>query len=515
MKNILGIHTGHNSTATLLQDGKIIQCISEERFNRKKNYNGFPTEAVRQTMHNQNIKAEDIDGVAISGTLPTAFLFPTTPGLNKNFGAFTKFKRSVAALETKIPALRAVSELYLNKIVPKHEAAIAKSADSAMAAAIGIDQTKVLLTYRLVPSHANAISTVHRGILAAWPEDAGISVDVFASPDEVLKPARGIHLLQANTLPSLMWQCVRLFRKSDIVWYIAGDPKALLLFWIGRMFNPRLRWMCTVHGSYTVRTKEASTQSSIKRLLSFFSLYFGIRTVIKKTHKIVCVSKYVREDLMKHFPDVPAKNFIVIPNAVYPSSIREDTTFKNPHIFGFTKLQPTMVFVGRAAKHKRIPLIFELAKRLTNINFLVVTTAPIPGCLESENIHYKINASASTINQVYENADGFIFPSLDEGFGLVIIEAMSKGVPVIATQHAGIQDIIESPVNGILIPNDEHELEGFCNAILRITADTSVSNRLRLEGLRTVKTRFVWPIVAKEYANLIIQLDKKPNNAHS
>ena len=45
--NILGIHDGHTSTAALMRNGKIIACVSEERFNRLKSYDGFPKESIK------------------------------------------------------------------------------------------------------------------------------------------------------------------------------------------------------------------------------------------------------------------------------------------------------------------------------------------------------------------------------------------------------------------------------------------------------------------------------------
>jgi carbamoyltransferase len=58
--NILGIHYGHNATVAVLQDGKITFAISEERFNRLKNSNGFPHLALKYVYENV-IKPQDVD----------------------------------------------------------------------------------------------------------------------------------------------------------------------------------------------------------------------------------------------------------------------------------------------------------------------------------------------------------------------------------------------------------------------------------------------------------------------
>lgn len=69
---ILGIHDGHNATAALLRDGKIIAAISEERLSRIKNDAGYPERAVDKVLQLSNCSANDIDYVALA----TKFLHP-------------------------------------------------------------------------------------------------------------------------------------------------------------------------------------------------------------------------------------------------------------------------------------------------------------------------------------------------------------------------------------------------------------------------------------------------------
>ncbi|MEK6906611.1 MAG: carbamoyltransferase C-terminal domain-containing protein [Nanoarchaeota archaeon] len=63
---ILGIHPSHNATAALLKDGKIIACVSEERFVRVKNFWGFPSNSVNFLLDFARIKPDDLDLVVVS-----------------------------------------------------------------------------------------------------------------------------------------------------------------------------------------------------------------------------------------------------------------------------------------------------------------------------------------------------------------------------------------------------------------------------------------------------------------
>ncbi len=64
---ILGVYTGHTGTAALLKDGRIISCVSEERFNGIKNYLGFPKEAIKWCLADAGIKASELETVILVG----------------------------------------------------------------------------------------------------------------------------------------------------------------------------------------------------------------------------------------------------------------------------------------------------------------------------------------------------------------------------------------------------------------------------------------------------------------
>ena len=66
LKKILGIiHFTHNSSATLLINGKIIGCCEEERFTRKKHTNNFPLNSIRYLLKQGNIDSSQIDKIVI------------------------------------------------------------------------------------------------------------------------------------------------------------------------------------------------------------------------------------------------------------------------------------------------------------------------------------------------------------------------------------------------------------------------------------------------------------------
>lgn len=101
------------------------------------------------------------------------------------------------------------------------------------------------------------------------------------------------------------------------------------------------------------------------------------------------------------------------------------------------------------------------------------------------------------INEFYEQADAFVLPSRSESFGIVYIEALAKGLPIIATACGGPEDIV-TEVNGLLVSVDD--VQGLASALSRMlnSADRFDSDRIRQD----FEERFAAPIVVQQVQRL-------------
>ncbi len=97
----------------------------------------------------------------------------------------------------------------------------------------------------------------------------------------------------------------------------------------------------------------------------------------------------------------------------------------------------------------------------------------------------------------YSSSDVVIIPSLSENFPVVALEAMSSGKPIIASKVGGIPEIVDDNESGILVnPTDIGKM---VEALLRLVENSSLRNRMGLNGRRIIEERFDWKVIGKLY----------------
>jgi len=101
-------------------------------------------------------------------------------------------------------------------------------------------------------------------------------------------------------------------------------------------------------------------------------------------------------------------------------------------------------------------------------------------------------------------ADVFVLPSLSEGLGIAIIEAMACGIPVIGTNVDGIPDIIKDNDNGVLVPPGD--AEALAGAIDKLLQDEELRGKLAVRGLEEVEQRFQWENIYQQVRQVYFDL---------
>jgi glycosyltransferase involved in cell wall biosynthesis len=99
---------------------------------------------------------------------------------------------------------------------------------------------------------------------------------------------------------------------------------------------------------------------------------------------------------------------------------------------------------------------------------------------------------AGDLDALYRGADAFVYPSLYEGFGLPVLEAMSRGTPCVVSSSSSLPEVAGEAA----LPVDPRSVAGLAEAIERVTSDSQLAGRLREAGL-TRAARFSWDETAK------------------
>jgi glycosyltransferase involved in cell wall biosynthesis len=170
-----------------------------------------------------------------------------------------------------------------------------------------------------------------------------------------------------------------------------------------------------------------------------------------------------------------------------------------------------LVSVGRVAKEKNLPLLIDAVDVLVNRDHLdvdleIVGDGPAVGevaehirakGLESR-IHLVGRRGGPDLAATYDRADLFVMTSLSESFGTVLVEAMARGVPVIAPDISGVRDVVVDGETGLLV---EHTVDSLGDAIVRMVREPGLRQRLTA-GARARSHRYEWPEIARHCVTL-------------
>ncbi|MFH1770947.1 MAG: glycosyltransferase family 4 protein [archaeon] len=153
---------------------------------------------------------------------------------------------------------------------------------------------------------------------------------------------------------------------------------------------------------------------------------------------------------------------------------------------------------------KAIPLIIKQVKK-EKIKFMIVGDGPERDNLKQEakkqglqdKIIFTGNIPNAEVTKYYAACDIFAFHSLHEGFGIVLIEALSTGKPVVTTIAGGTTDIVEDGVNGFLVkpkrPKD------FADRVVRLVEDEKLRQKFGENGRKKAVDQFIWSKIADKY----------------
>lgn len=171
-----------------------------------------------------------------------------------------------------------------------------------------------------------------------------------------------------------------------------------------------------------------------------------------------------------------------------------------------------LLAVGNLIPLKNYSFLLDVFLRLVNlrpdVRLIIIGSGPERERIESfilrngmtNRLQLLENVPNDRMRIYYGQADLLLLFSKVEIFGMVILEAMACGCPVISTPTAGALDVIEDEVNGFIV--SEVNPEKVADRINRIFQNSKSLERMRSEAILTVKEKYSWQAIAKQYYKL-------------
>lgn len=247
----------------------------------------------------------------------------------------------------------------------------------------------------------------------------------------------------------------------------------------------------TVHGAYHLPLGAPHKQTWRQKALS--GLY---RAVYRAFDRVIAVSSYVRDDLRGRAGLLTGRTAIDVIYSGLDLS-REEVPHEGegpPAIINVANLFPMK---GQEWLLRALP---EVLERFPKTRCVLIGDGPERTPLETlakelaigDNVLFA--GSASSPWRLARGNDIFVLPSLSEGFGLAILEAWARGLPVIASRVGGIPEVVEDGRTGLLVaPRDRRAL---VQAVVKLLCDPALAGRLADQGRRALPARFSAEVMA-------------------
>lgn len=313
-----------------------------------------------------------------------------------------------------------------------------------------------------------------------------------AAPDRMRRSLRYKLLPLAYVLGGLVgiWRLCRR-RRYDVVHVHWPMPHALF-GWAARLacgapmvttwYGVELRWV----------------QGSLPWLRPF------LRWALRQSAEVVAISSYTAREIAKLAP-VPVR---VIPYTIgFPPEAAKALPRATDGPF-------TILFVGRLVERKGVTHLIEAVRRMPQgvpVRLAIIGDGPERARLEAQvardgmadRVEVRGRVSEAALRDAYAESRVLVLPSVmdarsdTEGLGVVLLEAMASGVPVVASEIGGITDIVTDDETGLLVPPGDPA--ALAAALTRLATDPVLAARLAAAGRRHVREDFSWERITAQW----------------
>lgn len=249
------------------------------------------------------------------------------------------------------------------------------------------------------------------------------------------------------------------------------------------------------------------------------------KSAYESADAVIAVSEGMRQDIFRAYPDLEKSRVHVIHNGIDISTWqpREDDSVLSR--FNINPDARSVVFVGRITRQKGLPYLLEAVSDLPEDVQIILCAgaADTPEILaevthkveqlqahRSGVIWISEHLSPTDLSVILSHATTFVCPSVYEPLGIVNLEAMACGIPVVGTATGGIPEVIDDGVTGWLVPIEQHTdgtgipldpqkfVSDLSRALNVAVSDVSLAKQMGVAARSRAATHFNWDVIAEQ-----------------
>lgn len=214
----------------------------------------------------------------------------------------------------------------------------------------------------------------------------------------------------------------------------------------------------------------------------------AFRFGISKCDLLVTQTNIIKEDVLRYFP---RSRIEVIPNGItLPGRVANGES---------------IIYLGRLAEVKGLEYLIEAVRLIEDCPEVIIAgSGPEETRLRqlAEGLRIRFTGRITDTSEVYTQGRFYVLPSLSEGLPQAALEAMSYGLPVIATRVGGVPEIIEHGKTGFLVrPGDAGELREYMEKLIHDPGLSAAMSRACLEDVR----KYSWDNIIARFEEVLAQ----------
>ncbi len=241
------------------------------------------------------------------------------------------------------------------------------------------------------------------------------------------------------------------------------------------------------------------------------------------TDTVIAPTEKIKEELLGYGVTVPIH---ILPTGIDVENFQRPLSFSVREKHSIPQNHKIILYAGRIAKEKNVDFLLEsfalLRSSIKNVTLIMAGNGPeMQETLHrarrlgiSQNVVLTGYVKRDMLVEYYKQSDVFAFASVTETQGLVVLEALAAGLPVVAIAKEGVKDVLKDGIGTILL--DEVEMPSFVRALEKMLKDESFSQKMSEEGVKYVTEHWSMNTMARRldeiYKGVLSSSNKRRKN---